>query len=170
MKPGTEALFERHHARVYRYFRQVTGRHEDAQELVQELFLRLLRGWRTYQASGRETEWVFRAARNLALDYRRKQAMESRGGRVDPGMATTNAPQLAAFSLTEALGLLTAGDRDLLVLRELAGLTYKELAAACESTPTAVSQRLYRIRNRLRRLLKSRVASPEARTRSDKNG
>lgn len=169
MKPSTEALFERHHAGVYRYFRRVTGRHDEAQELAQELFLRLLRGWRAYEATGHEAAWVFRSARHVAVDYRRRQAKERRTESLTPQMATTDAPQVAAFSVAEALGLLTEADRDLVLLRELAGLTYPELAAACESTPTAVSQRLYRIRQRLRRLLRSRVARADDRSRHEQD-
>jgi len=159
MKPTAEALFERYHARIYRYFRQVAGRHEDAQDLAQELFLRLVRGWDRYQASGRETGWVFRAARNLALDYRRRRRTVADIGGEDllAGMRPGDAPQVLAFGLSEALGLLSEGDRDLVLLREVAGLTYRELSEVCEATPAAVSQRLYRIRQRLRGLLGSKI-------------
>jgi RNA polymerase sigma factor (sigma-70 family) len=162
-KPSVEALFERYHARIYRYFRQVTSQHEEAQDLMQELFLRLLRGWRTYEASGRETEWVFRAARNLALDYRRKRRAAIPVESLDLAVAAaSDAQQLAAFGVSEALGLLPDADRDLVVLREVTGLTYLELSVICEATPAAVSQRLCRIRRRLRDLLGSRLRADQS--------
>jgi DNA-directed RNA polymerase specialized sigma24 family protein len=65
MKPGGEAPFEPYHARAYRYFRRVTQDHQEAQDLVQELFLRLLVALKGYEASERETEWVFRSLRRF---------------------------------------------------------------------------------------------------------
>jgi RNA polymerase sigma-70 factor (ECF subfamily) len=161
VKPSGEALFERYHVRAYRYFRRVTQNHQEAQDLVQELFLRLFVALKGYEASERETEWVFRVARTTALDYRRKQRSAIGGEPVDGAIVASDAPQLVAFGVSEALGLLNEGDRDLVLLREVVGLTYNELSTICQATPAAVSQRLYRIRQRLRELLGARLQAEE---------
>jgi RNA polymerase sigma-70 factor (ECF subfamily) len=55
--------------------------------------------------------------------------------------------------MSQALGQLAPLDRDVFLLRETAGLSYDEIAAACEVTPDAVRSRLHRARQHLRQLL-----------------
>ena len=58
-------LFDRHGLTVFQYFRRMTGSRDIAEDLTQEVFLRVVRGFHRYQAHGRETAWVFQVARTV---------------------------------------------------------------------------------------------------------
>lgn len=152
-------LFERYHRAVYRYFFRLTQRREEAEDLTQELFLRVSRGRDRYrrQGTGQETAWLFRIARHLIIDRQRKagafpvtEVPADRIGR--DGM------QVVAFGLQEALGRVHALDRQVFVLREMTGLTYAEIADVCEITEDGVRARLFRVRGQLRTLLGGRLS------------
>jgi RNA polymerase sigma-70 factor (ECF subfamily) len=153
-------LFERYHRAVYWYCLRQTRRPEDAEDLVQEVFYRVSRSARQYrrQSLGQETVWLFRIARNLLIDKKRKESGLPEGD----GPAShvwREATQLLAFSLQEALDRVPAPDREVFVLREIAGLTYAEIAALCEMSEDGVRARLFRVRGQLRELLGGRARS-----------
>jgi len=157
-------LFEGYHVKVYRYFLRTVGSHDVAQDLTQELFLRVVRHV-TSCSPDREVAWMFRIARNLVVDYRREHPApplplaEAFGAR-------TEATQIIAFGLSEALRLLTDTDREVFLLREVAGLDYQELAEACDTTPQAVRLRVSRARGRLKALLSRRLSADEDKRRN----
>ena len=69
-------LFQRYHLGVYRYLRRSTGSADRAQDLTQEVFLRVLRSLPRYRAEDREQGWIFTLARNVLLNDRRDQARQ----------------------------------------------------------------------------------------------
>jgi RNA polymerase sigma-70 factor (ECF subfamily) len=73
------------------------------------------------------------------------------------------APHETAVAVRQALQQLAEIDRDVFLLREIAGLSYDELAAVCELTPDSVRSRLHRARAELRRLLASTIDSRRGR-------
>jgi RNA polymerase sigma-70 factor (ECF subfamily) len=102
--------------------------------------------------------WVFQIARNLALDHHR------RGRRRPPheeltDIATRPASQDTSAEVNEALASLADLDRDVFVMREVAGLGYEEIAAACGLTPDAVRSRIHRTRLQLRERLSGQIAA-----------
>lgn len=149
-------LFERHVRAVYRYLRHCTGRAPVAEELTQDVFLRLLRAMGGHEARGRDVAWVFQVARNVAIDYRRREARQPQLVDFDPDAHGRPAADL--LSVRDALARLDDSDRDLFLLRELAGLTYEELAQETGLTTAAVRSRLYRARMSLRAALRSGMA------------
>ena len=165
METTATDLFERYHVPAYRYFLRATGSQDVAQDLTQELFLRVLRGLKTYKPE-REGGWLFRIARNLVLDYRRRQ-LPRHVGLADARRLGTEATQLFAFGLSEALSLLSESDRDLFLLREVTGLNYAELAGVCDTTPENVRSRVCRARCRLKELLSARLSVDENKRRNE---
>jgi RNA polymerase sigma-70 factor, ECF subfamily len=151
-------LFERYHRALYRYFLRHGRRPEDAEDLVQDVFYRASRSAGRYQrrGTGPETVWIFRIAHNLLLDTQRH---ESGTPVVDipAGPVSCDATQLLAFGLHEALGRINAIDREVFLLREMAGLSYAELATVVELTEDGVRARLFRVRGQLREVLGERV-------------
>src|SRR5438552_914576 len=73
-KLGT--LFDRHHAVLYDYLVRMTGNRTAAEDLVQEVFLRILKYRRTFHDNSRFTAWMFRIARNARIDVYRSQPSE----------------------------------------------------------------------------------------------
>jgi RNA polymerase sigma-70 factor (ECF subfamily) len=96
--------------------------------------------------------WVFRIARNLALNHVRDGQRQPLT--VDLLDASRPATQEMALALREAVGSLAALDRDVFLLREAAGLTYEEIALARDLSVDAVGSRLHRARLQLRELLR----------------
>jgi RNA polymerase sigma-70 factor (ECF subfamily) len=145
-----DILFAQHRQGVFRYLCRMVGRAETAHDLTQEVFLRVARA-RTpdADAAGRRA-WVFRIARNLALNHVRDSRHEAKA--VDLGHTAASAPavQELGAAIREALEALQDLDRDVFLLRETAGLSYDEIAAACELTVEAVRSRLKRARQELR--------------------
>lgn len=150
--PTPEDVFIRHRRDIYRYLVRTTGRPDAADDLSQEVFLRVVRALRNGGPVGHERGWVFSIARNLVRDRQRSQ----RTGPVmvetfsEPATAGT---QAMAFGLAEALAALADDDRDVFLLKEIGGLSYAEIAVACNCSVEAVRSRLFRTRAALRTTL-----------------
>jgi len=157
------AIFERRHAAVFRYFKRMTGDIDLAQDLTQEVFVRVLRGLDAYSDLGREVSWLYQIARNVLIDHHREvQVLPPTIHLVDEVGA--DCTRIVAFGFQEALALLPEEEREVFILRETEGLTYLEIAAACEITEERVRARLRRARLLLRRLLSKRLSqAPELR-------
>jgi RNA polymerase sigma-70 factor (ECF subfamily) len=144
-------LFEQHGTVIHRYFNRLTGDMAAADDLTQEVFLRVVRGGHAYEHRERERAWVFRIARNVLIDLRRR---ELRAPTLDSRVEPITAPlQSTRASLREALALIPTEDREAFLLREVAGLGYAEIAVMTDSTVPAVRSRIYRARLALRDML-----------------
>jgi RNA polymerase sigma-70 factor (ECF subfamily) len=152
-----ESLFVANHDRLFRYFYRAVGRAELARDLTQDVFLRVSRTVVPAAADGDLRGWLFRIARNLALDHHRKRLRHPEPtALVDE--PTRSSSQDVSLAVNEALASLQAVDRDVFLMREVAGLGYEEIAGACELTPDAVRSRIHRTRLQLR----DRLAAPIA--------
>jgi RNA polymerase sigma-70 factor (ECF subfamily) len=145
-----EVLFTAHRDGVFRYLSRIVGQH-DATDLTQEVFLRVARSPVPETTTDGERAWVFRIARNLALNHRRDHGR--RPEIVELTDASRPASQETAVAMKQALDRLSPLDRDVFLLREVAGLSYDEIGVSCEITPAGVRCRLHRARQQLRQLL-----------------
>jgi RNA polymerase sigma-70 factor (ECF subfamily) len=144
-------LFIAHRDGVFRYLCRIVGQGE-ARDLTQEVFLRVARGPVPEASEEAQRAWVFRIARNLALNHVRDGQRQPLT--VELSDAARPATQEMALALHEALGSLAALDRAVFLLREAAGLTYEEIALARDLSVDAVGSRLHRARLQLRELLR----------------
>jgi RNA polymerase sigma-70 factor (ECF subfamily) len=152
-----DGLFSQHQRGVYRYLWRLVGQADAAEDLTQEVFLRVAR---TSPPETTETgcrAWIFRIARNLGLNYirdrKRRPEEELAVAQVAP------ATQELSVALDRALSNLSDLDRDIFLLRETGGLSYAEVADACELTADAVRLRLHRARLTLREALAPTLVS-----------
>jgi len=159
--PTAADLFERHHRDVHRYLARMTGRPDIADDLSQEVFLRVVRALRNGGPPGHERGWVFAIAHHLLIDrirqLRRQPPLEARGfdagsGEI-PAEAARPATQGLAIDVSRAIERLPEADREAFLLREVGGLHYDEIAATCECTIESVRSRLHRARAALRTML-----------------
>lgn len=145
----SEALFVTNRDRLFRYFVRAVGEAEVARDLTQDVFVRVSRTTVPDGADGEVTGWLFQIARNLVLDYYRKRVRHPRPVTlVDQPYA---ASQDVTVAVNQALAALPDIDRDVFLMREVAGLGYEEIAQACDLTAGAVRSRIHRARLELRR-------------------
>lgn len=163
MTVDPEVLFTANQPRLFRYFLRAVGQIEIARDLTQDVFVRATKA-AVPQAPEQEVRaWLFSIARNLALDHFRKH-----GRHTPPALpqaeASRPASQEVDAAINEALASLPDVDRDVFLMREMAGLGYDEIARACELTPDAVRSRLHRTRLQLRERLAAPIAARQTMT------
>lgn len=162
-------LFSAYRDGVFRYLCRSVGRGA-ADELTQEVFLRVSRAPAPQADEGAARAWVFRIARNLALNHVRDT--HRHGVMVDLPDRATPATQELGAALRQALDALSTLDRDVFLMREAGGLGYEEIARACDITADAVRSRLHRARLQLRAALGhslTRAVSPRGVRLYDRN-
>ena len=147
-----ETLFALYQDRLRRYLGRVSGETELARDLTQEVFLRVSRVAIPVAPENQLAGWLFRIARNVALDHHRQRSRrpEEALPRFD---RAKGASQETTTALNQALSALPELDRDVFLMREMSGLSYDEIANACELTPDAVRNRIHRARLQLREVL-----------------
>jgi len=146
-------LFEAHHRAVFRFLRRATGSDADAEDLTQEVFMRVVRALPSYEERALGRAWVFRIARNIWRDrertHRRRPPIEP----LDVQTISRPARQAAGLEIDEALAQIKIEDREVFLLREMGGLGYSEIAELTGRTESAVRNRIHRARLGLRRVL-----------------
>jgi len=152
-----EQLFQRYKKPVINFAFRFTGRAEVAEELAQEIFVKCYMARETYRPSARFTTWLFRIARNHCLNEVRRQDYRHRtepiseerplaGGASPEAQAQARALERA---VQQALAALPESQRTALVLCQLQGMSYEEIAATMETTVSAVKSLLNRGRQTL---------------------
>jgi RNA polymerase sigma-70 factor (ECF subfamily) len=154
-------LYSAHQQAVFRYLCRTLGQTETARDLTQEVFLRVSRARVPEADAAGLRAWVFAIARNLALNHRRD--VRPRALPVTPS-SSTPAVQELAVAMQQALDALPDLDRDVFLMREVGGLSYAEIAGACELSVDAVRARLKRARQELRAALDGPVRVHRLRT------
>ncbi len=151
-------LFERHHRPVFHFLSRTTGDPAVAEDLVQEVFVRILKYRRTYDTGSRFETWLFRIARNARADHFRRQrpadpveqAVELPSP--DPGPAQQLERRLDTEQLSRALRALPEEPRDLIVLARYHGMPYDRIADALGIEVGTVKVRVHRAMKQLRAL------------------
>jgi RNA polymerase sigma factor (sigma-70 family) len=157
MTVDPEALFVANQQRLFRYFRRAVGQADAARDLTQDVFLRVIRAAVPVASDGELRAWLFAIARNLALDHYRKRARQAKPTvQVE---ASRLPSQDVDVAVNQALSTLADLDRDVFLMREVAGLGYEEIAAACGLTAGAVRSRIHRARLQLRAQLQAPIAT-----------
>jgi len=154
-KPAAVGVFERHHLVVFRFLRRMTGDVSVAEDLSQEVFLRVIRRFESYEDRSRERSWVFRIARNLLVDRHREKERSPQDVPLDQAFSPRQRPtQGLRVVLQQALAGLPADDREAFLMREVGGLSYDEIGDATGGTRDAARMRIYRARLALREALR----------------
>jgi RNA polymerase sigma-70 factor (ECF subfamily) len=152
--PDAAALFDRHHLAVFRFLRRMTGSPSLAEDLTQEVFLRVVRGLEAYDERSREVSWIFRIARNVLIDrHRSRERSPQDASMQDAAVFSRPATQVLTAILDEALSRLPEEDREAFLMREVGGLGYREIAEASGASLDAARMRIYRARLALRQAL-----------------
>jgi RNA polymerase sigma-70 factor (ECF subfamily) len=166
-------LVERHSRRVFRLAYRMTGNEQDAEEVVQEAFLRAYRRLDRFESRANFGTWLYRIAVNCSLDLlrRRRPTEELRapddpeGGEAVLDVATKDpAPDRLALSgeigrhVEMALGKLSPMERAAFVMRHHEGMSIEEIGRALGTSATATKNSVFRAVQKLRQELKPLVS------------
>ncbi|MFW6132845.1 MAG: RNA polymerase sigma factor [Planctomycetota bacterium] len=174
---GYEALLRAYGGRLYGYFLRATGDANDAEDLLSEVMLRLVRTLGRYDERGRFEPWLFRIAANLVRDRIRRSRTrpqatslsgeDERGRRNDEKLSADSDPvdaRLAAAesgqALQAALETLDATTREMILLRHYGEMSYRQIA---ELFDCPLGTALARVHRGLRALRKVMEADDERR-------
>lgn len=151
-----EELFREHHRLIYRTAYSVTGRRGDAEDVLQVLFLRLLRRGLPPDLQQNPKGYLYRAAINLSLDTvrnrKRRDQVESDLVLVAPA-APPSPHEGRQQRLREAMGQLPPRAVEMLILRHVHGYTDAEIARMLGTSRGTIAVALFRARRKLRTLL-----------------
>ncbi len=143
---------------------------EDAQDLTQEIFLRAYRALGSFRGESRFSVWLYRLGHNVCLDFLRRrkrqwevsltqtdedgqeQELEIPDGRYEPDALLARAELRRA--VRQGLMALPEDQRRILLLREIGGLRYDEIAAVLELEEGTVKSRIFRARKKLCEVLR----------------
>ena len=165
-----EGIVRQHHQRIYNLAYRFTGKFDEAEDLTQEIFLKVYRTLTTYRSeSGSLVTWMVRVGRNHIIDHYRKfkteksqtdsLEVEYEKAEENPNRFVSPAKALEQRELSERVhrALLRLSDelREAVVLRDLEEFTYEEIADMLTVPVGTVKSRINRGRAELARLLKN---------------
>lgn len=159
-----DELYARHRQAVFGFLWSRVSDYHAAEDLMQAVFVRILRERKRYMPQGRFTSWMFTIARNLALDHIRAQARRPMV-RPDADLAAGSIPtgrrgprELAAASedaaaVHRAMAMLPEPQREALELRRFSGLPFAEIAKIQGQSVSSAKMRVWRGMAKLREIL-----------------
>jgi RNA polymerase sigma-70 factor (ECF subfamily) len=160
-------LLERYQGRLFNFlYRYLRDRHA-AEDVTQEVFLKIYQAAPRFQPRGRVRTWVFTIAYNLAMNElkrrRRRGVLGLLSGEIREDAAAESSDPIGRLDLeemvTKALALLPDNQRAALLLRVRDELSYREIGEILGVSRASVESLLFRARDRLRRLLRSQEAT-----------
>jgi RNA polymerase sigma-70 factor, ECF subfamily len=146
-----EVLFDRHNRGLFRYFMHLTGNRAASEDLVQEVFFRILKYRHTYQPQTSFRAWMYQIGRNVFMDQAGKRKVEVglpedgfefSSADVPPDRQVQNKQETAL--LYRALADLPREKREVLVMSRFLDLKYEEIASVLKCETGTVKVRVYR--------------------------
>lgn len=131
LKAGDPKAYERLVAdygdRLRRFASRLSGP-ETAEDIVQEVFLRVYRSVRSFDPTGSLPAWIFTIASNLCVDQLRRRPLQVRARTPEPDPSDAAVRRESRDSLLQAIASLPDSQKRVFLLREEAGLTFREIA------------------------------------------
>jgi RNA polymerase sigma factor (sigma-70 family) len=150
-------LFERHHARVYGYCLRMTGNRSTAEDLVQDVFMKMLKYKATFKDDSDLVPWMFGIARNSCLAHLKRRAVDRAPATAEPIEVADGADEephddRQCELVRAALLRLPAERREVLVLSRYEYKSYDEIARVLDCSVGAVKVRVHRAMKQLREI------------------
>jgi len=185
--PPFEVLFTRYEKGIFNLIYRMVGDYEDATDLTSQTFLHALRAYDRFRGEAQAYTWLYRIAVNLCKNHFRKRDREARIEMVSldaPIVADgeemerdiedlTHSPEVSLESremqalIQQAIMGLSQDLRVVILLRDVQGLSYQEVAEVTNCTVEAVKSRIFRARGHLRRVLGPHLRPQPAETPTD---
>jgi len=154
-------LFDRYHQRLYEFFFRLGSTAASSEDLVQDVFLRMLRYRRTFRADSDFRGWMYHIARKVRIDRFKSRREETRLGENDAGAHRSGPAAQESFIearersqlLEQALLKLAEDKRELLILARFQELKYEQIASLLDIDVGAVKVRVHRAMTELREIV-----------------
>jgi len=157
-------LYHEHKKAVYHYVLKMTGLQMAAEDIVQNVFMRLFEKFGTIKQPDRIRYWLISAARNEVYDFFRKEKLRKEDSLEENQELQSEHSVESEFAELEMkqvvlreMELLPIDQKELFVLREYSGLSYEEIAQATGTSKELVKSRLFTIRQKLIRNIAKRI-------------
>ncbi len=167
-----ESLVTAYERRVYSLALRSTGSPEDAADIAQEVFLHAYRSLDSFRGDSGFSTWLYRITMNLCVDFARKNTAQPQSldqqtaDQIDPASQpeTALANSELRRELDAALNMVSEEHRKIVILRDVAGMSYADIGAALGLSEGTVKSRLARARAALRKILLERgnISLPSA--------
>ena len=144
-------LFERHHVALFNYFLRLTGNRPVSEDLVQEVFTRILKYRTTYRGEDKFSVWMYKIARNAHIDFLRRQKEtvpledqfeEAQSADLVPEERVERQQEAALIS--RALKRLSPRKQEVILLSRFQNLKYREIAELMECPVGTVKGMVHR--------------------------
>jgi RNA polymerase sigma-70 factor (ECF subfamily) len=179
-----EEIVERYHGKIFQLVYRYLGDYDEACDLTQDTFVRAYNAWNEFRGESQIYTWLYRIAINLChnkqkqLQRRRRfervsldSSPDDRDGNLQSGFVREVADdrplpsqilesQELRARLQEVLRELPENYRTVIILRDIEGLTYEQIAQVTDSTLEAIKSRLFRARGAIRRLMEPYLLGP----------
>lgn len=150
-------LFERYSKTLFNFFLRLTKNRAISEDLVQEVFLRMLKYRHTYRGDGKFTNWMFHIARNAHVDFFKKQNREQQFSENEPEPISEDSNPDERLEASQDVALLQAAltklsieKREVLVLSRFHNMKYEDIAQIQECQVGTVKARVHRAIKELR--------------------
>lgn len=159
-----QKLVREYQDRIYNLCRYMLGNPQDAQDAAQDAFLKAYKNLGDFRPEASLYSWLYRIAVNTCLDYRKKTSATALKGEPiseeeptgDPSPEATYESRRISETVQSALRKLPEKLRSAIVLREIEGLSYEEIAEILRTSVGTVKSRISRAREELRGALLKR--------------
>ncbi|HWG58640.1 MAG TPA: sigma-70 family RNA polymerase sigma factor [Candidatus Acidoferrales bacterium] len=174
-EPAFETLVRRHQQRVFALVNGILRRREDAEDVVQQVFLKVYISLKRFDQRAAFSTWLYKITVNECWDYLRKKKVrplvyeadlsEEQVSRLDGAISAERPPQGPSEQaeirelLDRMLEKLPEEDQQLLVLKEIEGFSVEELAQILDINVNTVKVRLFRARARIMDVYRRRLGS-----------
>jgi len=162
-----DEIISKYQDKLYNLCRHMLGNAHDAEDAAQDVFLKAYQNLNKFKPDSSLYTWLYRIAINTCIDYRRKPFFESlfktsKEGDVFAVDQLSDSPsperlyesKLISNAIQLALGRLSEKLRTVIVLKEIEGLSYEEMAEVLDVSIGTVKSRISRAREELKKLLK----------------
>lgn len=164
--PSTfETIVQAHQDRIYNLCYYLLGNSQDAEDAAQDVFIKAYQNLNNFKPEASLSTWLYRIGVNTCLDHKRKsrpeplkdQSMAENLPSAEPSPERHYQSKEIGRAIRAALDQLSKPSRAVIVLKEIEGLSYEEIAEVLHTSVGTVKSRISRTREALRRFLRGKI-------------
>lgn len=151
---GFDQLILKYQDLIYRYSLTCTGKTSDAEDLTQEVFVKLFENIHKIEPDKPLVHWLLKVTKNANINFLNKKKNEKKAIESQVKIMAEYAEENQAWELNMALSKLEEKDHEMISMRYFQNLSCEAIGGIFNMTPNAVSIQLYRIKTKLKQILK----------------